>query len=67
MNDCTGITETECSPCGAGEFLDTWNRESRCHQHKYCDPSAWLLGKGHLGARLIVQLIPDRVAILVFL
>ncbi|XP_005604466.1 tumor necrosis factor receptor superfamily member 5 isoform X1 [Equus caballus] len=46
VNDCTGITETECSPCGAGEFLDTWNRESRCHQHKYCDPNLGLQVQG---------------------
>ncbi|XP_058143141.1 tumor necrosis factor receptor superfamily member 5 isoform X2 [Dasypus novemcinctus] len=42
VNDCTEVTQTECQFCGAGEFLDTWNRESRCHQHKYCDPTLGL-------------------------
>ncbi|XP_037667860.1 tumor necrosis factor receptor superfamily member 5 isoform X2 [Choloepus didactylus] len=42
VNDCTKVTETECQLCGAGEFLDTWNREHRCHQHKYCDPNLGL-------------------------
>ncbi|XP_014642889.1 tumor necrosis factor receptor superfamily member 5 isoform X1 [Diceros bicornis minor] len=42
VHDCTEITGTECSPCNEGEFLDTWNRENRCHQHKYCDPNLGL-------------------------
>ncbi|XP_006158602.1 tumor necrosis factor receptor superfamily member 5 isoform X2 [Tupaia chinensis] len=39
VNDCTALTDTECLPCGKDEFLDTWNREPRCHQHRYCDPN----------------------------
>ncbi|XP_050662527.1 tumor necrosis factor receptor superfamily member 5 isoform X1 [Macaca thibetana thibetana] len=42
VSDCTEFTETECLPCGESEFLDTWNRETRCHQHKYCDPNLGL-------------------------
>ncbi|XP_032119444.1 tumor necrosis factor receptor superfamily member 5 isoform X1 [Sapajus apella] len=42
VNDCTEFTETQCLPCGKGEFLDTWNRETHCHQHKYCDPNLGL-------------------------
>ncbi|XP_036758011.2 tumor necrosis factor receptor superfamily member 5 isoform X3 [Manis pentadactyla] len=42
VNDCTKITDTECLPCSKGEFLDTWNRETHCHQHKYCDPNLGL-------------------------
>uniref|UniRef100_A0A671FM03 Tumor necrosis factor receptor superfamily member 5 n=1 Tax=Rhinolophus ferrumequinum TaxID=59479 RepID=A0A671FM03_RHIFE len=42
VNDCTEITNTECVPCGKGEFLDTENRDSHCHQHKYCDPNLGL-------------------------
>nr|KAF6470880.1 CD40 molecule [Molossus molossus] len=43
VNDCTKITDTECSPCSRGEFLDSWNRETRCHPHRYCDPNQGLL------------------------
>ncbi|XP_055122313.1 tumor necrosis factor receptor superfamily member 5 isoform X3 [Symphalangus syndactylus] len=42
VSDCTEFAETECLPCGESEFLDTWNRETRCHQHKYCDPNLGL-------------------------
>nr|5DMI_A Chain A, Tumor necrosis factor receptor superfamily member 5 [Homo sapiens]5DMJ_A Chain A, Tumor necrosis factor receptor superfamily member 5 [Homo sapiens]5DMJ_D Chain D, Tumor necrosis factor receptor superfamily member 5 [Homo sapiens]5DMJ_F Chain F, Tumor necrosis factor receptor superfamily member 5 [Homo sapiens]5IHL_A Chain A, Tumor necrosis factor receptor superfamily member 5 [Homo sapiens]5IHL_D Chain D, Tumor necrosis factor receptor superfamily member 5 [Homo sapiens]5IHL_F Ch len=42
VSDCTEFTETECLPCGESEFLDTWNRETHCHQHKYCDPNLGL-------------------------
>ncbi|KAF0886642.1 TNR5 factor, partial [Crocuta crocuta] len=42
MNDCTEFTNTECLPCKNGEFLDTWNIERHCHQHKYCDPNLGL-------------------------
>ncbi|XP_077023900.1 tumor necrosis factor receptor superfamily member 5 isoform X2 [Tamandua tetradactyla] len=42
VNDCTQVSDTECRLCDAGEFLDTWNRETRCHQHKYCDPNLGL-------------------------
>nr|XP_036862119.1 tumor necrosis factor receptor superfamily member 5 isoform X2 [Manis javanica] len=42
VNDCTKITDTECLPCSKGEFVDTWNRETHCHQHKYCDPNLGL-------------------------
>nr|XP_010345228.1 tumor necrosis factor receptor superfamily member 5 isoform X2 [Saimiri boliviensis boliviensis] len=42
VNDCTETTGTLCLPCGKGEFLDTWNRETHCHQHKYCDPNLGL-------------------------
>ncbi|XP_066242043.1 tumor necrosis factor receptor superfamily member 5 isoform X1 [Saccopteryx leptura] len=39
VNECTEFTETDCSPCSEGEFLETWNRETHCHQHRYCDPN----------------------------
>lgn len=66
MSDCTEFTETECLPCGESEFLDTWNRETRCHQHKYCDPSAWADGKGMLGSRVdIAADTPNNAAILI--
>ncbi|XP_029774095.1 tumor necrosis factor receptor superfamily member 5 isoform X2 [Suricata suricatta] len=42
VNDCTEFTTTECVSCKTGEFLDTWNRERHCHQHKYCDPNLGL-------------------------
>ncbi|XP_019681987.1 tumor necrosis factor receptor superfamily member 5 isoform X2 [Felis catus] len=42
VNDCTEFTSTECLPCKKGEFLDTWNIERHCHQHKYCDPNQGL-------------------------
>uniref|UniRef100_A0A8C9JCT6 Tumor necrosis factor receptor superfamily member 5 n=1 Tax=Panthera tigris altaica TaxID=74533 RepID=A0A8C9JCT6_PANTA len=42
VNDCTEFTSTECVPCKKGEFLDTWNIERHCHQHKYCDPNQGL-------------------------
>ncbi|KAM9589545.1 tumor necrosis factor receptor superfamily member 5 isoform 1-T1 [Trichechus inunguis] len=42
MKDCTDGVDTVCEPCQAGEFLDTLNREMRCHQHKYCDPNLGL-------------------------
>ncbi|XP_040837316.1 tumor necrosis factor receptor superfamily member 5 isoform X1 [Ochotona curzoniae] len=35
--DCTEDIQTKCSPCEQDEFSDSWNREPRCHQHKYCD------------------------------
>uniref|UniRef100_G1SPC6 Tumor necrosis factor receptor superfamily member 5 n=2 Tax=Oryctolagus cuniculus TaxID=9986 RepID=G1SPC6_RABIT len=41
-NECVDGTNTKCLPCSNGEFLDTWNRETRCHQHKYCDPNLGL-------------------------
>lgn len=44
MDDCTDFKGTQCLRCTKGEFLDTWNRERRCHAHRYCDP--------HLGLRV---------------
>ncbi|KAL2763613.1 tumor necrosis factor receptor superfamily member 5 isoform 5 precursor [Daubentonia madagascariensis] len=37
VDECTDVIDTKCRPCGNGEFLDTWNRERYCHQHKHCD------------------------------
>ncbi|XP_053430459.1 tumor necrosis factor receptor superfamily member 5 isoform X2 [Nycticebus coucang] len=37
VDDCTEVTDTKCHPCRDGEFLDIWNRERYCHQHKHCD------------------------------
>uniref|UniRef100_A0A8C5P2X0 Tumor necrosis factor receptor superfamily member 5 n=1 Tax=Jaculus jaculus TaxID=51337 RepID=A0A8C5P2X0_JACJA len=42
VKDCTELTETQCTPCGKGEFLDTWNSLTRCHQHQYCEPHSGL-------------------------
>ncbi|XP_008569795.1 PREDICTED: tumor necrosis factor receptor superfamily member 5 isoform X4 [Galeopterus variegatus] len=42
VSDCTELTDTECLRCSKGEFLDTWNTERHCHQHKYCDPNLGL-------------------------
>ncbi|XP_073930983.1 tumor necrosis factor receptor superfamily member 5 isoform X2 [Castor canadensis] len=47
VNDCTEHPKTQCVPCRKGEFLNTWNRETRCHQHKYCDPN--------LGLRVLME------------
>ncbi|XP_069351754.1 tumor necrosis factor receptor superfamily member 5 isoform X5 [Eulemur rufifrons] len=37
VDECTDVIDTKCRPCGNGEFLDTWNREKYCYQHKHCD------------------------------
>ncbi|XP_045384523.1 tumor necrosis factor receptor superfamily member 5 isoform X1 [Lemur catta] len=37
VDECTDGIDTKCRPCGDGEFLDTWNREKYCYQHKHCD------------------------------
>lgn len=37
VKDCSETASTECTSCGRDEFLDTWNREPRCHEHRYCD------------------------------
>uniref|UniRef100_A0A8I3P6H0 Tumor necrosis factor receptor superfamily member 5 n=1 Tax=Canis lupus familiaris TaxID=9615 RepID=A0A8I3P6H0_CANLF len=42
VNDCLHTIDTECTRCQTGEFLDTWNAERHCHQHKYCDPNLGL-------------------------
>ncbi|XP_062970611.1 tumor necrosis factor receptor superfamily member 5 isoform X4 [Cynocephalus volans] len=42
VSDCTELIDTECLRCSKGEFLDTWNTERHCHQHKYCDPNLGL-------------------------
>uniref|UniRef100_A0A8D2GPE1 Tumor necrosis factor receptor superfamily member 5 n=1 Tax=Urocitellus parryii TaxID=9999 RepID=A0A8D2GPE1_UROPR len=42
VNDCTQLTVTQCLPCSKGEFSDTWNRDRRCHEHRYCDPNLGL-------------------------
>ncbi|XP_015334510.1 tumor necrosis factor receptor superfamily member 5 isoform X1 [Marmota monax] len=42
VNDCAQLTETQCLPCSKGEFSDTWNRDRRCHEHRYCDPNLGL-------------------------
>uniref|UniRef100_A0A8D2AL49 Tumor necrosis factor receptor superfamily member 5 n=1 Tax=Sciurus vulgaris TaxID=55149 RepID=A0A8D2AL49_SCIVU len=42
VNDCSALTATQCVPCSKGEFSDTWNRDRRCHEHKYCDPNLGL-------------------------
>ncbi|XP_047398508.1 tumor necrosis factor receptor superfamily member 5 isoform X2 [Sciurus carolinensis] len=42
VNDCSALTATQCLPCSKGEFSDTWNRDRRCHEHKYCDPNLGL-------------------------
>ncbi|XP_075384785.1 tumor necrosis factor receptor superfamily member 5 [Tenrec ecaudatus] len=36
-NDCSEGISTDCRPCSTGEFMGTWNRERRCHQHSHCD------------------------------
>ncbi|XP_069845988.1 tumor necrosis factor receptor superfamily member 5 isoform X1 [Dipodomys merriami] len=41
-SECTEFTQTHCLQCGKGEFSDTWNRETRCHQHRYCDSNLGL-------------------------
>ncbi|XP_053577608.1 tumor necrosis factor receptor superfamily member 5 [Bombina bombina] len=38
--ECTGGNETICLPCKSGEFQSSWNRETSCHQHDYCDQNA---------------------------
>ncbi|XP_063816528.1 tumor necrosis factor receptor superfamily member 5 [Pseudophryne corroboree] len=35
--DCTENSETECLSCAEGEYQDTWNRETSCLLHQYCD------------------------------
>ncbi|XP_048205496.1 tumor necrosis factor receptor superfamily member 5 [Perognathus longimembris pacificus] len=42
VNECTESTETQCQPCSQGEFSDAWNRDTRCHQHRYCDSNLGL-------------------------
>ncbi|KAM6147516.1 LOW QUALITY PROTEIN: tumor necrosis factor receptor superfamily member 5 [Erethizon dorsatum] len=42
VDECTEVKDTQCLPCKKGEFLDTWNRERRCHVHRYCDPNLGL-------------------------
>uniref|UniRef100_A0A8C9P6A5 Tumor necrosis factor receptor superfamily member 5 n=1 Tax=Spermophilus dauricus TaxID=99837 RepID=A0A8C9P6A5_SPEDA len=42
VNDCAQLTDTQCLPCSKGEFSDTWNRDRRCHEHRYCDPNLGL-------------------------
>uniref|UniRef100_A0A8C6W2V1 Tumor necrosis factor receptor superfamily member 5 n=1 Tax=Nannospalax galili TaxID=1026970 RepID=A0A8C6W2V1_NANGA len=42
LSECTEHTRTQCLPCSQGEFLDTWNKETYCHQHRYCEPNQGL-------------------------
>ncbi|XP_060046913.1 tumor necrosis factor receptor superfamily member 5 isoform X2 [Erinaceus europaeus] len=37
VKDCIENSQTECISCNDDEFLPSWNAETRCHQHKYCD------------------------------
>ncbi|XP_075033831.1 tumor necrosis factor receptor superfamily member 5 isoform X2 [Mixophyes fleayi] len=36
---CTENSDTECLNCADGEYQETWNRETSCHLHQYCDES----------------------------
>ncbi|XP_037355635.1 tumor necrosis factor receptor superfamily member 5 [Talpa occidentalis] len=47
VKDCTESAPTECASCSRDEFQATFNKERRCHQHKYCDPN--------LGLRVLVK------------
>lgn len=50
MKECSEAAGTTCTSCGPDEFLGTWNRETHCHQHRYCDRSACAAGEWGLGA-----------------
>ncbi|XP_054995709.1 tumor necrosis factor receptor superfamily member 5 isoform X1 [Sorex araneus] len=51
VKDCSEAAGTECISCGQDEFLGTWNREPRCHQHRYCDHN--------LGLRVLREGTPE--------
>ncbi|XP_036039036.1 tumor necrosis factor receptor superfamily member 5 isoform X2 [Onychomys torridus] len=42
VNHCTSLTKTQCVLCNSGEYMNTWNRESRCFQHTHCEPNEGL-------------------------
>ncbi|XP_012583638.1 PREDICTED: tumor necrosis factor receptor superfamily member 5 isoform X2 [Condylura cristata] len=42
VKDCTETAQTECISCSEAEFQDAFNKETRCHQHRYCDPNLGL-------------------------
>ncbi|KAM5135147.1 tumor necrosis factor receptor superfamily member 5 [Mantella aurantiaca] len=35
--ECTESRDTACVTCDPGEYHDTWNRQTRCLHHQYCD------------------------------
>ncbi|XP_055977786.1 tumor necrosis factor receptor superfamily member 5 [Sorex fumeus] len=51
VKDCLEAADTECVSCGRDEFLSAWNRETRCHQHRYCDHN--------LGLRVLREGTPE--------
>lgn len=42
VNHCTDVTKTQCLLCNSGEYMNTWNRESRCYQHTHCESNEGL-------------------------
>ncbi|XP_075819161.1 tumor necrosis factor receptor superfamily member 5 isoform X1 [Microtus pennsylvanicus] len=36
---CSALFKTQCLLCSSGEFMDKWNKETRCYQHTHCEPN----------------------------